>query len=147
MQLGGSQPTPPPIGRVTRSKCREDLQSMLNRGRIPLLLLPSDRVLGLLFRPKLSIQLPWLRSVMLHLFNWSNPKIARLSIFFIQVVHGCKSAIKILTREQCWSRSKVRIIPLKRPCCYSDSVQGLWPFPDTMMSDQYPGILMSNQGH
>lgn len=58
MHLGRSQPTPPPVGRVTRSKCSEDLQSTLNRGRIPLVLLPSDRVRGLLLRPKPSIQLP-----------------------------------------------------------------------------------------
>ncbi len=88
-----SPPLLPP-GGVTRSECSEDLQSMPNRGRIPLLLLPSDGVLGLLFRPKLSIQLPWLRSVMLHLLNWSNPKIARLSIFFIQVVHGASLLLK-----------------------------------------------------
>lgn len=53
-----ASPPLPPLGRVTRSKCSEDLQSMPNRGRIPLLLLPSDRVLGLLLRPKPSIQLP-----------------------------------------------------------------------------------------
>lgn len=37
---------PPPLSRVTTSKCSEDLQSMPSRGRTPLSLLPGDRVLG-----------------------------------------------------------------------------------------------------
>lgn len=53
-----ASPPLPPVGRVTRSKCSEDLQSVPYRGRIPLLLLPSDRVLGSLLGPKLSIQMP-----------------------------------------------------------------------------------------
>lgn len=89
-----ASPPLPPAGGVTRSECSEDLQSMENGGRIPLLLLPSDRVRALLLRPKLSFQLPWLRSVRLHLLNWSNPVIAPLSIFFIQVVHGACLLLK-----------------------------------------------------
>lgn len=89
-----SSPPLPPSGRVTRSKCGEDSQSMPSRGRIPLSLLPSDHVLGSLLRPKLSIQLPWLRSVMLHLLNGSNPNMAWQSIFFIQVVQRASLLLK-----------------------------------------------------
>lgn len=40
----------PPVGRMTRSECSEDLQSMAFRGRIPPLLLPTDCALGSLLR-------------------------------------------------------------------------------------------------
>lgn len=87
-----SLPLPP--GRLTRSKSSEDLQSTPNTGSIPLFLLPSDRALGLLFRPKPSIQLPWLRSLMEQPLSWSGSKIASPSVFLIQVVHGANQLLK-----------------------------------------------------
>lgn len=99
----------------------------------------------LLLRPKLSIQ-----RAMTQIRDAAPPqriksKHAGLTIHFL-----CPSGPKGKGLLKTWEGKSGGVeltssqYSLMTPCCYSDPVQGLWPFPASVMFDKYPSYLTTN---